>query len=106
VCRCSLGCASQSATNFCTNSFKAHGGQLVLKDQKQSAMNAAAAGTVLLCITNYAVSASAIRSLNSNPSNGCAPAAAGCKQQIDLHDGIAGRVGTRRPSRERILQPL
>lgn len=45
----------QSATNFCTSSFNAHGGLIVFKDQKQSALNAAAAGTVLLCITNYAL---------------------------------------------------
>lgn len=46
---------TQTATNFCTNSFKAHGGSLVLKDYKQSAYNAAAAGSVLLCIVNYAL---------------------------------------------------
>lgn len=46
---------TQTATNFCTNAFQAHGGVLVLKDQKQSAMNAAAAGTVLMCIANYAL---------------------------------------------------
>ncbi|KAJ9533815.1 hypothetical protein QJQ45_026910, partial [Haematococcus lacustris] len=49
---------TQTATNFCTNSFKAHNGAIVIKDEKQSALNAAAAGTVLLCICNYAVSSS------------------------------------------------
>jgi hypothetical protein len=46
----------QSATNFCTSSFNLHGGAIVVKDQKQSALNAAAAGTVMLCICNYLVS--------------------------------------------------
>ncbi|KAL6761310.1 hypothetical protein V8C86DRAFT_2535501 [Haematococcus lacustris] len=46
---------TQTATNFCTNSFKAHNGAIVIKDEKQSALNAAAAGTVLLCICNYAL---------------------------------------------------
>lgn len=46
---------TQTATNFCVNSFQAHGGRIVLKDQKQSALNAAAAGTVMMCICNYAL---------------------------------------------------
>ncbi len=45
----------QAATNFSTNAFQSHGGAIVLKDQKQSALNAAAAGCVMMCICNYAV---------------------------------------------------
>mmetsp|Transcript_17565 Transcript_17565/g.30141 ORF Transcript_17565/g.30141 Transcript_17565/m.30141 type:complete len:180 (+) Transcript_17565:90-629(+) len=46
---------TQTATNFSTDSFKLHAGTIVYKDTKQSALNAAAAGTVLMCICNYAL---------------------------------------------------
>ncbi len=57
-------------------SFKLHGGTLVVKDTKQSALNAAAAGAVLMCICNYAVRAS-MPSMPSAPHGSdpcCAPA--------------------------------
>jgi hypothetical protein len=41
--------------NFITNSFNTHGGAFVIKDYKQSAYNAAAAGGIMLCVTNYAL---------------------------------------------------
>ncbi len=47
---------SQAATTFCASSFNANHGAIDFRDQKQSALNAAAAGIVLMCIANYAVS--------------------------------------------------
>eukprot|EP00798_Chlamydomonas_sp_ICE-L_P017118 gene17118-23420_t len=41
--------------NFITNSFATQGGTFDIKDYKQSAYNAAAAGGIMLCITNYAL---------------------------------------------------
>lgn len=41
--------------NFITNSFNTNGGAFDIKDYKQSAYNAAAAGGILLCIVNYAL---------------------------------------------------
>lgn len=43
---------TQASTNFITNSFENYSST---RTQKESALNAAAAGTVLLCITNYAL---------------------------------------------------
>lgn len=45
---------TQTATNFCTAAFS-FGGVLDVHNQKQSADNAAAAGSILLCITNFAL---------------------------------------------------
>eukprot|EP00798_Chlamydomonas_sp_ICE-L_P027703 gene27703-7345_t len=46
---------SVMSRNFITNSFNTNGGVIDVTDYKASAYNAAAAGGILLCITNYAL---------------------------------------------------